>query len=283
MVMSKILFLKGLPASGKTTYAKELVESNPDEWVRVNKDDLRLMLHDGKWSKGREKTVEAMQLAMAKDALSNGKNVVVDNTHLSPRHENIWRELAASFEARFEVVIFNASVDECIERDSKRAHPVGKDVILKMFYQTCPKPFENKPSLPSAIIFDIDGTLAITGDRGIYDWDKVGCDNVNPAVAMIAREFVHGPRKILIVSGRDGSCEHETKIWLAKCGIEYDGFWMRPAGNTEKDTITKRRIYEEHIKDKYNVIAVFDDRPCVVRFWRSQGLFVFDCGNGIEF
>ena len=29
--------------------------------------------------------------------------------------------------------------------------------------------------------------------------------------------------------------------------------------------------------------AVFDDRPCVVRLWRSRGLFVFDCGNGVEF
>ena len=35
----KLLLLKGLPASGKTTFAKELVRKDGN-WVRVNKDDL---------------------------------------------------------------------------------------------------------------------------------------------------------------------------------------------------------------------------------------------------
>ena len=49
--MSKLLILKGLPASGKSTYAKELVSKG---WKRVNKDDLRSMIDGGKWSKKNE-------------------------------------------------------------------------------------------------------------------------------------------------------------------------------------------------------------------------------------
>lgn len=41
--MPKLLVLKGLPASGKSTYAKELVNKG---WKRVNKDDLRAMIDD---------------------------------------------------------------------------------------------------------------------------------------------------------------------------------------------------------------------------------------------
>ena len=50
----KLLLLKGLPASGKTTFAKELVRSDGN-WIRVNKDDLRNMLHGGKWQSSRER------------------------------------------------------------------------------------------------------------------------------------------------------------------------------------------------------------------------------------
>jgi hypothetical protein len=58
---------------------------------------------------------------------------------------------------------------------------------------------------------------------------------------------------------------------------------MRPEGSMEKDTVVKKALYDEHIKSRYNVLGVFDDRPCMVRLWRSLGLFCFDCGNGIEF
>ena len=52
--MSKLLMLRGLPASGKSTYAKELADKG---WIRVNKDDLRAMLNNSNWSKGNEKRV----------------------------------------------------------------------------------------------------------------------------------------------------------------------------------------------------------------------------------
>jgi hypothetical protein len=88
---------------------------------------------------------------------------------------------------------------------------------------------------------------------------------------------------MMIVSGRDESCRPQTEEWLRRNGVLHDDLFMRPEGSMEKDTVIKRRIYDEHIRDHYNVLAVFDDRPCVVRLWKSLGLFVFDCGHGYEF
>ena len=34
----------------------------------------------------------------------------------------------------------------------------------------------------------------------------------------------------------------------------------------------KEEIYDQYIKDKYNVAAVFDDRDRVVKMWRDKGL-----------
>ena len=280
-----LLFLRGLPGSGKSTYAKQLVNEEPDRWVRVNKDSLRAMLHDGKWSKGREKLILDTQRAMADHALASGLSVIVDDTNFASKHEEFYRQLAKKHGAEFELHEFQASVEECVERDLKRPNPVGKDVILKMFYQSCPPPTAFVSGLPSAVICDLDGTLALmNGKRGPFEWDKVGGDGVNKSVEIVLQAFSRlGLHHILLLSGRDGICRSETEMWLSDHSVHYHQLWMRPAGNTEKDVVIKRRIWEENIKDKFNVWAVFDDRPCVVRFWRSLGLFVFDCGNGYEF
>jgi len=47
-----------------------------------------------------------------------------------------------------------------------------------------------------------------------------------------------------------------------------------------KDVIIKQEIYEEHIKDKYDVLFVMDDRNQVVEFWRSIGLTCFQVAEG---
>ena len=41
---NKVILTVGLPASGKSTWAKEQVSQNPGQYKRVNKDDLRAML-----------------------------------------------------------------------------------------------------------------------------------------------------------------------------------------------------------------------------------------------
>jgi predicted kinase len=51
----KILFLMGIPCSGKSTYANQLCLRKDTSWTRINKDDLRAMLFNNKpYSKGIE-------------------------------------------------------------------------------------------------------------------------------------------------------------------------------------------------------------------------------------
>ena len=55
---------------------------------------------------------------------------------------------------------------------------------------------------------------------------------------------------------------------------------MRPEGNNEKDSIIKKRIYEDHIKGKFNVEFVLDDRNQVVEMWRELGLTCLQVAEG---
>ena len=56
--------------------------------------------------------------------------------------------------------------------------------------------------------------------------------------------------------------------------IDYKMF-MRGDADYRPAEILKKEIYDNHIKDKYEVIAVFDDDKNVCRMWKEQGLFVF--------
>lgn len=301
--MKKLLMLKGLPASGKSTYAKELVKTAG--FVRVNKDDLRAMMHGSKHTKGNEAQTLRIRDAIVADSLHNGRNVVVDDTNLNPIHEQILRGIAEQFSAQFSVKFFDVSVAECIERDLKRPVSVGSRVIKQQYNQwlrKAPIVPQFDPTLPTAILCDIDGTVAKMGTRSPFDWKKVGIDTPVAAIRDIVIRYantivtdMHGelrvgmpsggkhPNEIAVImmSGRDSVCRQETRDWLAQHQIPYDALFMRAKDDNRKDNIVKRELYEQHIAGKYNVLFVLDDRDQVVDMWRNElGLTVLQVAEG---
>lgn len=130
--MKTIYLLKGLPASGKSTWAKQKVSENPNI-KRINKDDLRAMLDNSKWTPANEKFVLKIRDIMIKEALNSGYHAIVDDTNLHPKHEAQMRQLAKELGAKVEIVNFDTSLEECIKRDSERPNSVGKEVITSMY------------------------------------------------------------------------------------------------------------------------------------------------------
>jgi predicted kinase len=123
----------GLPASGKTTWARARQLADP-ELVLVSKDELRAMLHSSRWSPANERQVLALRDAVVTDALARGRSVIVHDTNLDPVHRDELGALAAVHGAPLVVRSFtDVGLDECIARDAARAHPVGEDVIRAMW------------------------------------------------------------------------------------------------------------------------------------------------------
>jgi predicted kinase len=267
-----IIMLKGLPASGKSTHAKSLVAGG-HRYVRINKDDLRAMCH-GTYSAKREKQILKMRDAMIVAALQNDLIPIVDDTNLHPKHEARFREIAVTFNTDVQITEFEVDVEECIKRDLARTNSVGEDVIRKMYRDfIMPKPEPQDPALPQAIIVDVDGTLAIMGDRSPYADDKADIDTPNqPVIDIVNAALAKNPDLTLIVmSGRDeGRSRDVTLNWLRRHGIEPTLLLMRPAGDSRKDSIVKRELYETTIKGEYFVRFVLDDRDQVVRMWRDE-------------
>lgn len=296
--MKELVMFRGLPASGKSTEARDQLKSlySNKSAVIVNKDSLRTMLHDDTWSKGNEKITVAVRDAIIKTVLDKGLSVIVDDTNLAPVHEERLRHLAKEGCAEFKPMdLTHVPLETCLERDKKRQKWVGEAVIRKMYNDYLRPAVEPEPvnhKLPWCVIVDIDGTIAKSKDRGPFEWKKVGQDDprlhVMDAVNGVS---LHGNDTIVFLSGRDSVCRDETERWLAAAhGVYLEPttgpfLYMRPEGDMRKDYVVKKELYEKYILGRYNVRAVFDDRPQVIRLWRDIGLGdrLFDVGTGEDF
>lgn len=297
-----VTILKGLIASGKTTWCKELQDKHPHRYLRISKDDLRMMLDNSHYSSHSEQRIIEARNDLILLGLSQDKHILIDDTNLNPVHEETIRQLVKLESLDREIIVqvkeFDVDVDECIKRDLARPNSVGPDVIRKMYSQYL-KPkvavIEYDRNLLHVVIYDIDGSIAKMNNRGPFEFDK--CDTDLPIIPVIQQLEIYlqskkpkpGPNvgsNVIFISGREDSCRDKTLAWLQK-HIQMDEYqymlFMRKTGDKRKDTIVKQEIFEEHIKDKYYVEYVIDDRPSVIRMWKELGLFVFNVGDGNEF
>ena len=278
--MKKIILTKGLPGSGKSTWARSVILEHPNSYKRVNKDDLREMLDCGQWSRDAEKLIMQLRDMLVIEALKTAKNVIVDDTNFAPKHEARMREIAKAHGAELEVRFFDTPVEECIARDLKRANSVGESVIRQMYNQYLrPKPTPPKidDTLPWALLCDLDGTLALLNGRSPYDASTCEQDILNPPVAAILRKQ---NLPVILMSGREDKHRTQTERWLAVHSIDYAALWMRSTGDKRKDAIIKQELYEAHVLGKYNILFVLDDRNQVVELWRRLGLTCLQVAEG---
>lgn len=288
----------GIPASGKTTYAKKKCLED-SSWVNVNRDDLRFSISgskgwmDYKFKKWRESLITEIQSSLVEEAYKAKKNVIISDTNLNSKTREKWKAFLTGL--GYEVVIkeFPISLEEAWKRDAARPNGVGHSVIAEMYekwleyYKTAhpeTKVVSLQPIKTPAIICDIDGTLAhMAGKRGPYDWEKVGLDEVDFVIATLLQILLK-EKEVILISGRDGCCYDETVKWLKKYDIHYSCLFMRAPGDPRKDTIVKKELYENFVYPRYKVEFVIDDRPSVCRMWRELGLKVLQVGNPhIEF
>ena len=85
--MTTLTITRGLPGSGKTTWARQQAGA-----VRVNRDDLRRMLHGGLIGQGwAEVQVTLASGRRSRPCCGPGVNVICDDTNLRAK---VVRELA---------------------------------------------------------------------------------------------------------------------------------------------------------------------------------------------
>jgi predicted kinase len=301
--MKQVILTKGLSGSGKTTWAKEFLAENPNT-VIVCKDDIRASMGAvvGDNSKRvKENKVLGKRDEKIMDALKRGLNVIVADTNLNSLHQkNIKALVFPKYRGIYEFVIkdfTDVPVEVCIERCASR--PEGKDFWKKVIMEQKARFLSAKKlythhkyylgTNPKCVIFDLDGTLAIMPEEdgkrvGRSPFDDARCFEDLPNYPMVDIAKMYANREdvtVICLSGRDeGRAREATANWLESHGIAFDHLYMRKSGDSRKDSIIKKELFDEHIRGKYLVYAVFDDRPQVCRdLWVEEGLPLFQFGN----
>ena len=141
--MKKIILTRGIPASGKSTWAKQEVLKDPEHSIRINRDDLRNM--SGKyWVPTREHYIEACKGIILISAMNfQFDTIIIDEMNLNPKESGELKGEIAMVNDAFkggqdkyvvEIKDFtNVPLDVCLERDSKRENPIGENVIRGIF------------------------------------------------------------------------------------------------------------------------------------------------------
>lgn len=287
--MPEMIITRGVPASGKSTFARNWVAEMPDERVEINRDNIRLALgfpllgtHE------QENMVTMVQDKMMAMAFKSGTNIIISNTNLRARFVKDLIRMGMAHDYTVEVMDFDVPLDELLRRDAARDKSVGSEVIETLHQRfntrssvaslfkgaTEPRadvfsPLTQDVTLPRAVVFDMDGTLANLGGRNPYDYSTVLNDGLNENIAELARGYAARGMEVIVFSGREDCSYNDTLEWLNKHDIPVSNLYMRRTGDKRKDSVIKRELIEAHLVDKFFVESWIDDRKQVVDMVRA--------------
>jgi predicted kinase len=299
--------MKGIQSSGKSTFSKQFVKDNQD-YKRVCRDDIRHMLSSYTFDEDNEKLVTKIEKGIINDLIVSGYNLVIDKMNLNGRsvHEdiNFISQVCSKKLIHFttEVKEFPITLSEALERNKKRDFVINDSVIkatwrkyeveLKQMILRSKTVYDEDKNLPHCQIYDIDGSMALSDHRKIFNStdeeilnDKVieQVQELNNSFAFLNNSpFIADNKKhLFILSGRSEKDRKVTEDWLLKNYIVYEKLIMRKESDIRADTIVKKEMFDEHIKNKYYCDFVVDDRPCVLEMWQSLGLFTFNVNQDV--
>lgn len=304
-MMRTIYIFKGIPGSGKSHAARELLQKEPGRWKRVNRDDFRAMLDNSCVSDGSEDLITKIQEQTIRSSIAAGFDVIVDNTHLKPWGIKRIHRIAESIgDVNVLEKAFNVPLEECVRRNALRqgsAHVpeqrlremhkgAGLDKHSLRDAETYYPPravrgtYVQDDSLPKAILCDLDGTLALMNGRDPYDASTCDQDLPNwPVIQNVLAMHTAG-HKVIFMSGREDKYREPTIRFIEKYCTKYVGdpsrgyadmpipyeLYMRPTNDQRKDSIVKRELFDTHVAGRYFVTCVYDDRDQVIEMWRNE-------------
>lgn len=329
-----IYILRGIAASGKSTWAKEFKKKHSNTEI-VGRDYIRLDLfgspesvrdywtnYEPEERQQTEDEITKIERTQICKALSLGKDVIVDDTHLRLRYTNMPVRVALDYKSDFKLVDFPIDPEIAIERDSKREMTVGEEVIRYQYesfkgsllwnkkemiesaqklptthwiYPTfeirkdlkCVPSNNNNPNAKPAIVTDIDGNIATR------DLQKVTRDYFNPPIDSYLTDH---PRKNIIQIVNSLKDSGYTNIILTGRFEKYRKAterWLKEHNvkydfmlmRPDDDTRKDDEVkYEmlQILEDKYKIFMVTDDRPKVTQMYLEVGLDVLNSRRDVN-
>ena len=163
--MNKLILLVGLPASGKSTFAKKLVN---EDTILLSSDALRKeLLGDEKCQENNDLVFHTLY-SRAKKYLIDGKNVIIDSTNINMKDRRRTLSNFQGMNIERIAIVMATPIQLCYLRDDNRERKVGRQVIDKFLYRfEIPMRFEgfnsvliNKQEENTMYYYDIDDIMS---------------------------------------------------------------------------------------------------------------------------
>lgn len=306
-----LYIFRGLPGCGKSTRAREMQRDIGGRVVE--RDEIRFMLY-GRYTDCDEKLVTNVQHRLIDEGLRMGENVFVSDMNLRNQYVQALYSLAWKNKQDVCVVdMTNVPLEDCLARNSALERRVkGKEVPEEVITSNYRKFIKGKPyplpfqftgaklpekryekyepdlSLPEAVIFDVDGTLARMVARGPFDEHLVHTDEgIEPVLDMAYAAYKTG-KVLIFMSGRTDGCKPATlqwlieqMPWLTNFDCEFHLFMRRTVEDRGRpDDDVKYDLFNEHVAPHFHVVYTVDDRNKVVKMWREIGLTCAQVAEG---
>ena len=128
----KAIILVGVSASGKSTRARLLCREG---YVALDRDDIRFSMTKAQsWAEYNfdhklENIINDVHKVMAEKAAAQGRDVVIAETNLNPKTRRRWENRLENLGYDVIMVPMHITLEEAVDRDSKREYSVGRKVI----------------------------------------------------------------------------------------------------------------------------------------------------------
>lgn len=128
--MSELIYLVGLPASGKSTYAKELKNKG---YNIHSSDSIREELYGDENTQGDPKEVFNVLHKRVIGDLKSGKNCVYDATGISSKRRMAFLNTISHIDCKKICILFATPYEVCLKRNKNRERKVPEEVIKRMY------------------------------------------------------------------------------------------------------------------------------------------------------
>jgi predicted kinase len=291
-----LVLVRGLPASGKTTWARALVASRrPGTILRVNRDDLRRSMADPSYSApvdAVERRISDAEWRLVRGALLDRVDVVVDATNLRASVARRWRALAEACGAGWRVEEVDTDLEECVRRDAARPplERVGEETLRDLHARfvdpetgrlprlglpprlssVAGAPYRPVPGTPSAVLVVAEGMVSPESP-----------DVPDAAAVEVVRALAAAGHRVIAVSARAEDERAAVGDWLARhLAVPVEVLLLGAPRKRQRDVTAVLGLFDAHVRDHYSVVGVVEGRPAAARAWREAGLAVIGVAAG---
>lgn len=162
-----LYIMSGIPGSGKSTYAREVVDQNI-KWTKksatiLTPDEFRFVLTGKEFHAPAEDMVWATVKTTAKVLLNTDQDVIIDATALTKHRRSEWVHIAKTYGVWCYAIAMITPLEMCKENNFKRDRAVPKDVLNRQISQyTIPTVAEGFATI-DLVTIDSGGSFKIVG------------------------------------------------------------------------------------------------------------------------